>query len=118
MLDALRLSNVEAAPGKIGENSDKGTSRCSTRSSTPASTDSQAEYENIPIRATADGEISASKTSPTSSSDEYFDVETSSTAGRRPRSCCKQLPGTNASEVIAAVKERLAALKQSIPRRA
>ncbi len=113
VLDALRAANVEAAPGKLGENSDKGraplqyTLRYTGKFHTPDA------YARIPVRSATDGSIvRVGDVADVEFGTTYFDVE-SKLDGRPAASILlKQLPGSNASEVIAAVKRRLETLQQ------
>ncbi len=114
VVNALRSYNVEAAPGKIGENSDKGrtplqyTIRYTGKFSTPA------DYANIPIKSTASGEILKIKdVGEVEFGTTYFDVEAKFDGRPAAAVLLKQLPGSNASEVVAAVKQRLASLKEA-----
>lgn len=114
VIEAIRAQNVEAAPGKTGESSDKDVQplqyvlRYTGKFTTPA------EYENIVLRANPDGSILRLK--------DIADVEfgsldydmTSMTDGRPSASIMiKQRPGSNAKEVIANIKERMAELKET-----
>lgn len=114
VVEAIRAQNVEAAPGKTGESSDKDVQplqyvlRYTGKFTTPA------EYENIVLRANPDGSVLRLK--------DIADVEfgsldydmTSMTDGRPSASIMiKQRPGSNAKEVIANIKERMAELKET-----
>jgi HAE1 family hydrophobic/amphiphilic exporter-1 len=112
VVNALQAHNVEAAPGRIGENSDKGkgalqyTVRYTGRFSNPA------DYGNIPVKSTAGGEILKIKDVATVEfGTTYFDVEAKFNGRPAAAILLKQLPGSNAAEVIEAVKQRLATLK-------
>ncbi|RIV19024.1 efflux RND transporter permease subunit [Fibrisoma montanum] len=109
---ALQKQNVEAAPGKAGESADRAPQelqyvlRYTGKFVTPE------QYANIVLRADPDGSILRLK--------DVADVEfgsaeymiTSKTDGRPSASIMlKQRPGSNASEVIANVKARMAELK-------
>jgi len=112
VLKALEEHNVEAAPGKIGENSDKGrvplqyTVRYTGKFST------EQEYRQIPLKATAAGQIlKIGDVADVEFGTTYFDVEAKFNGRPAASIMLKQLPGSNASDVIAAVKERLEVLK-------
>jgi len=112
VVDALREYNVEAAPGKIGENSDKGnqplqyTVKYTGKYTTPA------EYERIPIRATETGEILRLKDiADVELGSQDFDVETKLDGRPAAAITMRQLPGSNASQVISDVKELMVRLK-------
>ncbi len=113
VLDALRAYNVEAAPGKIGENSDKGrqplqyTVKYTGKYTTPA------EYGQIPIRASAAGEILRVKDiAEVELGSQDFDEETKLDGRPSAAIMLRQLPGSNASEVISKIKELMARLKR------
>lgn len=114
VLDALAKQNVEAAPGKVGESSDKKaqalqyvlryTGRFSTKEA----------YEKIPIRATEDGKILRIKdVAEVEFGTTYFDVEAKLNGKPAASIMIKQLPGSNASDVIKDIKERLTEIKET-----
>ncbi len=111
---ALRKQNVEAAPGQTGIGSDKSINMQQYVLRYPGKFTEAEEYKSIPIRANADGSIIRIK--------DIADVEfgsldyemVSKTDGRPSASIMlKQLPGSNAQDVIKNVKERMAELKDS-----
>lgn len=114
VIAALRNQNVEAAPGKTGESSGKEKNvleyvlRYTGKFSEPK------EYENIVLRADAGGSMLRLK--------DIADVEfgalsysmESKTDGQPSASIMiKQRPGSNARDVIANIKERMAEIKES-----
>lgn len=114
VIEALRKQNVEAAPGQTGIGSDKSVNMQQYVLRYPGKFTKEEEYANIPIRANADGSIIRIK--------DVADVEfgsldyemVSKTDGRPSASIMlKQLPGSNAQEVIDKVKERMADLKET-----
>lgn len=114
VIAALRKQNVEAAPGQTGIGSDKSINMQQYVLRYPGKFSNDDEYKNIPIRANADGSIIRIK--------DVADVEfgsldyemVSKTDGRPSASIMmKQLPGSNAQEVIENVKARMAALQKS-----
>ena len=114
VIAALRKQNVEAAPGQTGIGSDKSINMQQYVLRYPGKFSEAEEYKNIPIRANADGSIIRIK--------DVADVEfgsldyemVSKTDGRPSASIMlKQLPGSNAQEVIKNVKERMAALQEN-----
>ncbi len=113
VLEALKANNVEAAPGKIGENSDRATTPLEYAVMYSGKFTTVEGYENIPIRSAAGGALLRVKDiADVELATKYFDVE----AKFDGRPCAsiklKQLPGSNAREVIQAVKERLAELEE------
>lgn len=114
IIGALQEQNVEAAPGKVGESSDKKGQalqyvlKYTGRYSTPD------EYENIQIRANENGKILRIKdVADVEFGTAYFDVEAKLNGRPAAAIMLKQLPGSNASEVIANIKTRMAEIKQS-----
>lgn len=114
VLDALAKQNVEAAPGKVGESSEKKaqalqyvlryTGRFSTKEA----------YEKIPIRANEDGKILRIKdVAEVEFGTTYFDVEAKLNGKPAASIMIKQLPGSNASDVIKDIKERLKEIKET-----
>jgi len=113
VLAALEKSNVEAAPGKIGENSDRSDSLLQYTVRYTGKFNTVEQYESIPIRSTPQGEILRIKdVASVEFGTTYFDVEAKLNGRPAASILLKQLPGSNASEVIKAVKERLVVLKQ------
>ncbi len=113
VLDALKAYNVEAAPGKIGENSDKGKTPLQYTLRYSGKFNTVEAYEAIPIRASAEGQILKIKdVADVELGTTYFDVEAKFNGRPTASILLKQLPGSNAREVIEAVKRRLAALEQ------
>jgi HAE1 family hydrophobic/amphiphilic exporter-1 len=110
---ALEKANIEAAPGKIGENSDRGSSPLQYTVKYAGKFTTPEQYGNIPVRSSTNGDILRVRDVATVEfGTTYFDVEAK--FGGRPAASImlKQLPGSNASQVIAAVKERLEQLEQ------
>ncbi|MBO0356725.1 efflux RND transporter permease subunit [Hymenobacter sp. BT186] len=115
IVEAIRSQNVEAAPGKSGESSGSNTPhamqyvlRYSGKFFEPE------QYRNLVVRANADGSVLRLR--------EVADVEfgsltysmASKTDGKPSAAIMlKQRPGSNASEVIANVKTRMAELQET-----
>ena len=114
VLAALESQNVEAAPGKIGESSDKKGQALQYTVRYTGKFNTEEAYRNIPIRASDDGEVLRIRDiADVEFGTTYFDVEAKLDGRPCAAIALKQLPGSNASEVIKNVKERLAQLKQS-----
>jgi hydrophobic/amphiphilic exporter-1 (mainly G- bacteria), HAE1 family len=116
VIKALEEQNLEASPGKIGENSDK-----SANSSLqyvlryPGRFNSTEQYENIPIKSTIEGKILRIKdVAEVEFGTEYFDVEAKFNGKPSASIVLKQLPGSNAKAVIDNVKKRMEELKQTM----
>lgn len=112
LVGALRRQNIEAAPGQTGISSDKAVNMQQYVLRYPGKFTEISEYENVPIRANPDGSIIRVK--------DVADVEfgsldyemVSKTDGRPSASIMlKQLPGSNAQDVIQRVKDRMEELK-------
>ncbi len=113
VISALRLHNIEAAPGKIGESSGKTPQSMQYVLKYTGKLTEQKQYENIVVKVTETGEMLRLKDV---AEVEFGSVEYDviSKENNKPSAAImlKQRPGSNASEVIAKVKERLAALKE------
>ncbi|GAB2703207.1 efflux RND transporter permease subunit [Mucilaginibacter koreensis] len=112
VIKAIRDQNVEAAPGKTGQSSDKDPQMLQYVLRYPGKFFEPKQYENIVIRADESGTVLKLK--------EVANVEfgsltysmVSETDGRPSASIMiKQRPGSNASEVITNIKKRMAELK-------
>lgn len=110
---ALDEQNIEAAPGKIGENSDRETNYAIQYVvKYTGKFNTERDYENIAIKATEDGQILRIKdVADVEFGTTYFDVEAKLNGQPCASIMLKQLPGSNASEVIANVKKKMEDLK-------
>lgn len=114
VMTALEEQNVEAAPGKIGESSDKGRPQLQYVVRYTGKFSTEEEYRNIPLRATTEGQILRIRdVADIEFGTTYFDVEAKLNGRPAAAIMLKQLPGSNASEVITAVKQRLEEIKES-----
>ncbi|MBD1386597.1 efflux RND transporter permease subunit [Mucilaginibacter rigui] len=113
VIAAIRAQNVEAAPGKTGQSSDKAPQLLQYVLRYPGKFFEPKQYENIVIRA-EEGSVLKLK--------QIADVEfgsltysmVSNTDGRPSASIMiKQRPGSNARDVINNIKTRMAELKKS-----
>jgi HAE1 family hydrophobic/amphiphilic exporter-1 len=112
VLEALKANNVEAAPGKIGENSDKADTPLEYTVRYSGKFDTVEGYGNIPIRSGDGGALLRIRdVADVEFGTMYFDVEAKFDGQPCASIMLKQLPGSNAREVIQAVKERLAVLE-------
>jgi len=112
VITALQKQNVSAAPGKTGESSGKRGQEVQYVLRYTGKFSEPAEYENIAIRSNADGSILKLK--------DVAEVEfgamsygmVSKTNGQPSASIMiKQRPGSNASDVIRDIKDRMSELK-------
>jgi len=112
VIQAIRAQNVEAAPGQTGIGSDKRLNMQQYVLRYPGKFDRPEQYENIPLRANPDGSILRLR----DVADVEFgslEYEMASKADGRPSASImiKQLPGSNASEVIDLIKAKMEELK-------
>lgn len=114
VIEALQKQNIAAAPGKVGEGSGKINSQLQYVIKYTGKFYEPEQYQEVPLRANADGTILKLK--------DISDIEfgamsygmVSKTDGRPSASIMmKQRPGSNASEVIQNVKEKMAELKET-----
>lgn len=114
VVKAIRDQNVEAAPGKSGESSDKAPQVLQYVLNYTGKFNKPEEYENIVIRAFPDGTMLKLK--------DVAEIEfgslsygmVSKTDGSPSASIMlKQRPGSNAKEIIANVKKRMGQLQES-----
>lgn len=113
IITALRLQNVEAAPGKVGESSGKQSQSLQYVIRYSGKLTEKSQYENIIIKANSDGQMLRLK----DLADIEFgslDYDVLSKENGRPSAALllKQRPGSNASEVIKNVKKRMQELKE------
>jgi len=114
ILTALEEQNVEAAPGKVGESSDKKPQALQYVIKYTGKYSTKEEFENIGIKSTVDGQILRVKDiADVEFGTIYFDVEAKLNGKPCAAIMLKQLPGSNASEVIKNVKLRMAEIKKS-----
>ncbi|SFH07692.1 efflux RND transporter permease subunit [Pontibacter chinhatensis] len=116
VIEAIRAQNVEAAPGKAGESSGGNAQMLQYVLRYTGKLFEPAQYENIAIRAKADGSGSVLRLK------DVADIEfgamdygmVSKTDGRPSASIMiKQRPGSNAKEVIENVKLKMAELEET-----
>ena len=115
MNEALDNQNIEAAPGKIGENSDRSTNYALQYVvKYTGKFNTEEAYANIPIKTTENGQILRIKdVADVEFGTTYFDVEAKLNGKPCASIMLKQLPGSNASEVIQDVKAKMAQLKEN-----
>jgi len=110
--EALDNQNLEAAPGKLGENSDRTTYPMQYVVKYTGKYNNKEQYENIPLKSTESGQILRIKDiADVEFGTTYFDVESKLNGKPTASIMLKQLPGSNASEVIKNVKAKLETLK-------
>lgn len=113
IISTLEDQNIEAAPGKVGESTDKEAQSLQYVIKYGGKFNTKEQYENIPIRSTSDGDILRIRdVADVEFGTTYFDVEAKFNGQPSASIMLKQLPGSNANEVIKEVKERLAQIKE------
>lgn len=114
VIASLRAQNIEAAPGQTGIGSDKVVNMQQYVLRYTGKFTEAEEYENIPIRANADGSVLRIKDIATLEFGSLDYEMVSKTDGRPSASIMmKQLPGSNAQDVINNVKQRMSDLKET-----
>ena len=114
VIAAIRSQNVEAAPGKTGESSDKLSQVNQYVLKYTGKFFLPEQYEDLIIRSNEDGSFLRLKDIAKVEFDSFSYHMDSKTDGRPSASIMlKQRPGSNAREVINNVKERMKALEQS-----
>lgn len=116
VMEALNDQSIIGKPGRIGRGDSKQAEALeyvlaySDRFSDPK------QYENVIIKANPDGEILRLKDIATVSlGSEYYDIYSNMNGHPSAAMVLKQTYGSNASEVIEKVKEKLEELKKSFP---
>lgn len=114
IVKALKEQNVEAAPGKVGESSGRQAQSMQYVLRYTGKMTTKEQYENVVIKATESGEMLRLK----DVADLEFgslDYDVLSKENGKPSAAIvlKQRPGSNASEVIQNIKDRLAYLKET-----
>lgn len=114
VIQSLKQQNVEAAPGKIGESSGRTPQSLQYVLRYTGKMTDKAQYQNVVVKASEDGAMVRLK----DVADIEFgslDYDVLSKENGKPSAAIllKQRPGSNASEVIQNVKDRLAFLKET-----
>jgi HAE1 family hydrophobic/amphiphilic exporter-1 len=112
VISSLQKQNISAAPGKVGEASGQLDSHVQYVIKYGGKFFEPKQYEEVPLRANADGTILKLKDISKIELGSMSYGMVSKTDGKPSASIMlKQRPGSNASEVIASVKEKMAELK-------
>lgn len=114
IINALRAQNIEAAPGKIGESSGRKSQSLQYVLRYTGKLTQKEQYENIVVKVNESGEMLRLK----DVADIEFgslDYDVLSKENGRPSAAIvlKQRPGSNASEVISNIKDRMSFLKET-----
>ncbi|MBO9584995.1 MAG: efflux RND transporter permease subunit [Flavobacterium sp.] len=114
VINSLQKQNISAAPGKVGEGSGQMNNQLQYVIKYGGKFFEPSQYEEIPLRANPDGTILRLEDISKIEFGAMSYGMVSKTDGKPSASIMlKQRPGSNASEVIASVKEKMAELKAS-----
>lgn len=114
IVSALRAQNIEAAPGKVGESSGKNPQSLQYVLRYTGKLTQEQEYENVVVKVGNDGELLRLKDiAHVEFGSLEYDVLSKENGRPSAAIVLKQRPGSNASEVIANVKQRLNELKKT-----
>lgn len=113
VINALRAQNLEAAPGKIGESSGRSAQSMQYVLRYTGKLTEQEQYENVVIKVTDTGEMLRLKeVAEVEFGSVEYDVISKENNAPSAAIVLKQRPGSNASEVIQNVKDKLAEMKK------
>lgn len=117
VIEKLRVQNVEAAPGKIGESSGREAQALQYILKYTGKYNTQEAYENIVLQAKEDGEILRLKdVAEVAFDSQDYDVLSKENGQPSAAIILKQRPGSNAKEVISNIKQAMAQIKaESFP---
>lgn len=114
IIERLRLQNVEAAPGKIGESSGREAQTLQYVLKYTGKHNTKEAYENIALRSKPDGEILRVKdVAEVEFDSQDYDILSKENGQPSAAIMIKQRPGTNAKEVISRIKESMAEIQAS-----
>lgn len=114
ILKAIDEQNLEAAPGKTGESSGKQAQAFQYVLKYPGRYSTKEGYENIIVRASADGQMLKLKdVAEVEFGSSYYDLYSKMNGKPSAAIMIKQSYGSNASEVIKNIKAKLAEIKES-----
>ncbi len=116
VMEAINEQSVIGRPGRLGQSTGKQAQSLEYTLSYKGRFNKPEEYENIIIRANADGEVLKLKDiASVEFGSEFFDIYSNKDGYPSASIVLKQNIGSNASEVIEQTKEKLKELKQSFP---
>ncbi|TAF45138.1 MAG: efflux RND transporter permease subunit [Sphingobacteriales bacterium] len=112
IIKSLREQNIEAAPGKVGESSGKAAQSLQYVLRYTGKLTQKEQYEKIILKVGDDGEVLRLKdVAEIEFGSLDYDVLSKENGNPSAAIILKQRPGSNASEVISKIKEKLAHLK-------
>lgn len=114
VISMLKAQNVEAAPGKIGESSGKSAQSLQYVLKYTGKHNTKEAYENIVLRSEENGELLRLRDIADVEFDsQEYDVLSKENGKPSAAIMLKQRPGTNASDVIAKIKQRMSEIKSA-----
>jgi len=116
VIKCLKQQNIEAAPGKVGESSGRKAQSLQYVLKYSGKFNKPEEYENIILKSNADGEVLKLKDiAQVEFGSQEYDVLSKENGKPSAAILIKQRPGSNASEVIQNIKNRMNELKKNFP---
>lgn len=116
VIKCLKQQNIEAAPGKVGESSGRTAQQLQYVLKYTGKFNTPEEYENIIIRSNKEGEVLKLKDiAQVEFGSQEYDVISKENGSPSAAILIKQRPGSNASEVIQNIKNRMDELKINFP---
>jgi hydrophobic/amphiphilic exporter-1 (mainly G- bacteria), HAE1 family len=116
IIQAIRVQNVEAAPGQTGESSEKQAQMLQYTLKYSGKFTDEEQYRNIPVKTNEDGSVLRLKDVARIEFGSQSYAISSKTDGKPSASILiKQRPGSNAAEVISNIKKRMGELQQDFP---
>lgn len=116
VIKSLKQQNIEAAPGKIGENSGRTAQTLQYVLKYTGKYTTQEQYQNVIIKTDEGGEIIRLKDiAEIEFGSQEYDVLSKENGKPSAAILLKQRPGSNAREVINNIKARLEELKKNFP---
>ena len=117
VMDALQDQSIEASPGKIGESSGKRAQSFEYILKYPGRYSTEAEYGNIILKATPDGQfIHLKDVADVEFGSTVYDIYSTLNENRSVAITVKQNYGSNASEVIKNVKALIKNTEKDLPK--
>lgn len=114
VMDALNTQSIEASPGKTGESSGKRSQAFEYILKYSGRFTTKEDYENIVVRASADGELLRLKdVADVEFGSSMYDIYSNLNGRASAAIVLKQSYGSNASQVIKDVKEKMKEIKKS-----
>lgn len=116
VVNSLKQQNVEAAPGKIGESSGRQPQSLQYVLKYTGKYNTREQYENVVVKSEENGELIRLKDiAEVDFGSQEYDVLSKENGKPSAAIMLKQRPGSNAREVIANIKARMAELKKDFP---